>query len=166
MLLRISGGHDGIKEYLETGQKAGREFTRAQMDERVTLAGDLELTNHVIQSIESTGERYLHITLALKEDHLAPELLKSIVLDFQEFAFSAYQRDEWNLYAEAHLPRLKSYIDANGREVASTKVRLWNRANRTMCSITRRTNAPRRFFRGFLRTEATTQSAPASGAFS
>jgi hypothetical protein len=37
MLIRISGHHDGIKEYLEKGQKQDREFSRDAMDERVIL---------------------------------------------------------------------------------------------------------------------------------
>ena len=38
MLIRIRGYHDGIKEYLEKGQKKDREFNRDEMDERVVLA--------------------------------------------------------------------------------------------------------------------------------
>ncbi|WP_434116197.1 hypothetical protein [Paraburkholderia caffeinilytica] len=42
MLIRISGHYDGIKEYLEKGQKQNREFSRDEMDERVILAGELD----------------------------------------------------------------------------------------------------------------------------
>lgn len=37
MLARISGGSAGIREYLERGQKQGREHTRDELDQRVPL---------------------------------------------------------------------------------------------------------------------------------
>ncbi len=121
MLIRITGGNDGIKPYLETAHKDGREFSREQMDQRVMLAGDLEMTDAVIQAIDSAGERYLHITLAFKEDHLAPEVLQQVTAEFEAFAFSAYRPDEYSFYAEAHLPRIKSYIDRSTGERVERK---------------------------------------------
>ena len=53
MLIRVRGYTGGIKEYLEDGQKKGREMERDEMDERVILAGDLELTNEIIESIDT-----------------------------------------------------------------------------------------------------------------
>jgi hypothetical protein len=58
MLIRIRGYNDGIKEYLGKGQKKDREFNRDEMDERVILRGDLDLTNEIIQPIETDSERY------------------------------------------------------------------------------------------------------------
>lgn len=111
MLIRVRGGSAGIKEYLERGQKDGRDFTREQLDERVMLAGDLELTDTVINDTQREGERYLHITLAFKEDELPRETLQSITDEFREFAMSAYEADEYSFYAEAHLPKIKSYVN-------------------------------------------------------
>lgn len=118
MLIRVSGGHSGIAEYLETGQKQGRENSRDELDERVLLSGDLKLTDKIIDSIDREGERYLHITLAFKEDELSPETLQKITEEFKQFAFAAYSEDEFNMYAEAHIPKIKSYTDqATGKEV-------------------------------------------------
>jgi hypothetical protein len=111
MLIRVRGGSTGIKEYLERGQKDGRDFTREQLDERVMLAGDLELTDTVIKDMQREGERYLHITLAFKEDVLPRETLQAITDEFRAFAMAAYQADEYSFYAEAHLPKIKSYIN-------------------------------------------------------
>ena len=111
MLIRINAGNDGIQEYLESGHKDGRLFTRDDLDERIVLAGDLEATNAVIQSIGSDGDRYLHITLGFKEDYVSYEVLREVVNQFKEFAFSAYRPDEYSFYAEAHNPRIKSYIN-------------------------------------------------------
>lgn len=112
MLLRISGGVDGIKIYLVTGKKAGRSFSRDELDARVVLTGDLDLTDSIIQSIPKGRERYLHVTIACKEDEIPREMLESIVDDFRQFAFAAYRPDEYNLYAEAHLPKIKSYTNS------------------------------------------------------
>jgi hypothetical protein len=121
MLIRISGGSEGIKAYLENGHKQGREFHRDQLDERVILAGDLEFTDELINQSEIDGERYLHITLAFKEDVLTPESMESIVRDFEKFAFAAYSKDEYNFYAEAHLPKIKSYVSEKTGETIERK---------------------------------------------
>ncbi|WP_321969207.1 LPD7 domain-containing protein [Paraburkholderia tropica] len=124
MLVRIRGYHDGIKAYLEKGQKQGREMERDEMDERVILAGDLDLTNDIIQSIDTDAERYLNVTLSFKEDEVDRELLGEIVREFEAFAFAAYQRDEYNFYAEAHVPRIKSYADRKTGEPVERKVHI------------------------------------------
>lgn len=121
MLTRISGGREGIKEYLENGHKQGREFSRDELDERVILAGDLDFTNQIIQGIEIEGERYLHITLAFKEDDIPNGTLRAIAEDFRKFMFSAYKDDEYNFYAEAHLPKIKSYEHQTTGEIVERK---------------------------------------------
>lgn len=121
MLIRIGGGVAGIKEYLEDGRKEGRELTRDQLDERVILAGDLAFTDSVIQSIDADRERYLHVTLAFKEDEITPEIMREIVAEFQQFAMAASRPDEYNFYAEAHYPKLKSYVNAQTGELVERK---------------------------------------------
>ncbi len=116
MLIRIKGGTRGIKEYLETGQKKDRDFNRQELDERLILDGNLNVTNKLINSINKS-ENYMHITLAFKEDFISKDVLKNITKEFKEFVSSAYQNDEFNFYAEAHLPRLKSYVDKNANTV-------------------------------------------------
>ena len=122
MLIRVRGYHDGIKAYLEKGQKQGREMERDEMDERVILAGDLDLTNDIIQSIDTDAERYLNVPLSFKEDEVDRALLDEIVREFEAFAFAAYRRDEYNFYAEAHVPRIKSYADRKTGEPVERKV--------------------------------------------
>jgi hypothetical protein len=121
MLIRISGGSEGIKAYLENGHKQGREFHRDQLDERVILAGDLEFTDELINQSEIDGERYLHITLAFKEDVLTRASMEDIVRDFEKFAFAAYGKNEYNFYAEAHLPKIKSYVSEKTGETIERK---------------------------------------------
>ena len=117
MLIRVRGGDAGIKEYLENGQKDGRDYSRDELDERVILSGDLELTDAVIKNMDKTGERYLHITLAFKEDEISREKLQEITDEFKQFAMTAYEGDEYNFYAEAHLPKLKTYTNQKTGEL-------------------------------------------------
>lgn len=121
MLIRITGGSEGIAEYLVNGQKQDRELSRDELDERVILDGDLELTDTIIKGMEKEGERYLHITIAFKEDALDIEILQSIASDFKQFAMSACDSDEFNYYAEAHLPKIKSYINRQTGELIERK---------------------------------------------
>ncbi|MGM3412362.1 LPD7 domain-containing protein [Burkholderiaceae bacterium 26] len=125
MLIRIRHYREGVKEYLEKGQKQDREFTRDEMDERVILAGDLDLTDALIQSMDSTdASRYMNVTLSFKEDELSREVLAEIVRDFEAFMFAAYRPDEYNFYAEAHVPRLKSYPDRKTGDLVERKVHI------------------------------------------
>lgn len=110
MLIRVSGASEGIKDYLINGHKDGREFSRNELDERLVLNGDLELTDAIINSLTRSGERYLHITMSFREDEVDRGVLKAVTDEFKEFALAAYKADEFNLYAEAHLPRIKSYV--------------------------------------------------------
>ncbi|MDY7576547.1 AAA family ATPase [Actimicrobium sp. CCI2.3] len=114
MLVRIGGANSGIAQYLQTGQKAGRENTRDQLDERLILEGDLSTTDEIINRIDSEGERYKHITLSFKEYQVSPEILQEITDDFKATFLSAYGENEINMYAEAHIPKMRSYIDSDG----------------------------------------------------
>lgn len=121
MLIRVGGGKSGIKEYLEHASKQGRSLRRDQLDERVVLAGDLDLTHTIIESMAPSGERYLHVTLSCKEDYVDKSTLHALVSGFEEFAMCAYDQREYCYYAEAHLPRVKSYLDAQSGETVVRK---------------------------------------------
>jgi|UPI00068EAE3A Large polyvalent protein-associated domain 7 len=121
MLIRISGGDSGIEDYLEHGQKQGRENSRDELDERAILDGDLDTMRLINDANNSQGEKYLHITLSFKEDEINRETLEAITQDFKSFAFSAYESDEYAFYAEAHIPRIKSYINSKNGEFVERK---------------------------------------------
>lgn len=121
MLIRVSGGKAGIKEYLEEGIKNGRDYSRDELDERVVLDGDLELTNDIIKTMETEGEKYLHVTLSFKEDHIDESTLNAVTQEFKAFAMKAYQDNEYTFYAEAHLPKIKSYVDKSTGETVERK---------------------------------------------
>lgn len=117
MLIRFGGGSGGFKDYLEHGQKQGREQTRNELDERIPLSGDLDVFETITKNMQTDGEKYLHVTLGFKENHIEEETLKQIVSDFRQFALAAYGDDEFHLYAEAHLPKIKSYVNKETGEL-------------------------------------------------
>ena len=121
MIIRFNSGMSGIKEYLETGQTKERFYDREQLDERVILSGNLNTVEQIINSLDDTGQKYLHITLAFKEDHIDNEILKNISTEFKDFFLSAYGEDEMHFYAEAHLPKLKSYHDKKDGSLVERK---------------------------------------------
>lgn len=121
MLIRQYGANDGIKDYLLNGIKNGRDFSRDELDERIVLSGDLDITDAVINAMTKDDERYNHYTLSFAEDHISPELAKEIAEDFKIFALSAYRDDEFCFYAEMHNPRIKTYTDKSTGEAIERK---------------------------------------------
>lgn len=121
MLIRVDGGREGIRAYLETGRKQGQVLHRDSLDERVPLHGDIELMDACIRALHNRGEKYLHLTLSFKEDALPRGVYEAIIERFERFFFAAYRGGEYTYYAEAHLPRLKSYKDRRTGRVIERK---------------------------------------------
>ncbi|MGN2498890.1 LPD7 domain-containing protein [Serratia nevei] len=122
MLIRCKGYNSGVKEYLEEGQKSGRELSRDELDERVILDGNLDLTEMIYKRIPDKGQdRYLTFTLSFKEDQVDEEMLSSITREFKSFLMKAYSPDEFNFYAEAHLPKIKTMKDRKTGELVDRK---------------------------------------------
>jgi len=122
MLIRCKGYNTGAKEYLEEGKKEGREFSRNELDERVILDGDLDLTKMVYESIPDNGQnRYLSFTMAFREDNVSHETLTAVTAEFKQFLMYAYKDDEFNFYAEAHLPKIKQIKDRKTGDMIDRK---------------------------------------------
>lgn len=115
-IVRVQGGKDGVAEYLRDGLKKDRLFSRDQMDKRVTLAGDLDVTDEIIKSLDFK-ENYHHVTISFKEDYVSQEDLQKAVKEFERFLKAAYKDEEINFYAEAHIPKIKSYKSKSGELV-------------------------------------------------
>ncbi|WP_076999129.1 LPD7 domain-containing protein [Variovorax sp. KK3] len=126
MLIRVNAASEGIKAYLETGRKKGREFERDLIDERIPLAGDIELLDAIIDAIETKRHgdaRYLHITLGFAEQFTSAEAcgpgqinaqrLHEIVEAYRELLMAAYDSSEYMLYAEAHIPKVTHELNAS-----------------------------------------------------
>ncbi|RZT91185.1 hypothetical protein EV681_4538 [Advenella incenata] len=117
MLAKISSGVSGIREYLESGRKQGREYDRDLIDRRVVLDGDIEVMDHAISLIDTKQEgdsRYLHITLSFAEHfteqaNLEPgqinlETIRQVTQQYKQDLMAAFEAEEYVFYAEAHIP--------------------------------------------------------------
>ncbi|WP_150573839.1 LPD7 domain-containing protein, partial [Pseudomonas fluorescens] len=108
MIIRYGGGNDGIKDYLENGRKVDRHFSRDELDRRVPIEGDLNVTQAVIDSMENSGqERYLHITMSFNEEDIDEESMSTVFQQYRKELMSAFSEDEYSMYAEIHWPKIK-----------------------------------------------------------
>lgn len=122
MLARISGGNSGIAEYLETGIKNGRDFSRDELDQRLIIDGDLALTQSVIDSIEDKGQdRYLHITLSFRENDISRETIKAVTEEYKELLLSAYSTDEIQFLCRGAPPQNQIYHRQKNRGAGRAK---------------------------------------------
>ena len=122
MLIRASGYNTGAQEYLEKGNKSGRELSRDELDYRMVLSGDLDLTRAIYESIPNRGQdRYLTFTLSFHENIIPEATLHAVTTEFKQFLMYAYKEDEFNFYAEAHLPKLKRVNDKKTGEAIERK---------------------------------------------
>jgi hypothetical protein len=127
VIVEVGGGAGGLKAYLEDGRKKGREFHRDELDQRVPLAGDLDAFELACNAFDSSGVRYDHFTLSFSEDHVSDQMLHRAVEEFREHIFAAWpthQRSRVAFYAEAHRPKLKSYVHAETGELIERKTHI------------------------------------------
>lgn len=114
MIVEVGGGKGGFKDYLENGIKAGRDFHRNELDQRVPLHGDLDVFEVATSLHPGEGRTYDHITLSFSERHVSDEMLQIAVNEFLDHALFAWPEEDRNrvpVYAEAHRPKLQSYVN-------------------------------------------------------
>lgn len=115
MIVEIGGGKGGLKVYLEHGKKQGRDLHRDQLDQRVSLVGDLDVFELVTTSSGEGGDKYDHITLSFSESYVSDEMLQVAAHEFRDHVLSAWPESERHriaFYAEAHRPKILSYINS------------------------------------------------------
>ncbi|MFV8440403.1 LPD7 domain-containing protein, partial [Vibrio owensii] len=119
MLVRVRGGKDGIAEYLRDGMKSDREMHRAQLDKRICIDGDLSITDTIIKTMAKTDkpENYFHVTLSFAEKDIREQVIRDVYEQFKTELMAAYVSEEFNIYAEIHVPKIKSYKDKSTGEV-------------------------------------------------
>lgn len=114
MIVEVGGGKGGFKDYLENGIKAGRDFHRNELDQRVPLHGDLDVFEVATSLHPGEGVIYDHITLSFSERHVSDEMLQIAVNEFLDHALFAWPEEDRNrvpVYAEAHRPKLQSCVN-------------------------------------------------------
>ena len=113
MIIRIQEGTQGIVNYLIDGRKQGREYTRDNLDSRLTLSGNINMLETVIDAmhVRDGSAKYKHVTLGLAETQISEEKLQEICSRFKELLLNAYDENEVCFYAEAHIPKVTHDVD-------------------------------------------------------
>lgn len=127
MIIEAGGGKSGFKEYLETGQKKGRELHRDQLDQRIALFGDLDVFELATSAHAGTGRTYDHLTLSFSENNISNELLEVAVREFRDHALVAWPEEERHriaFYAEAHRPKILSYTNSETGETVDRLIHI------------------------------------------
>lgn len=126
MIIEVGGGKGGFKEYLETGQKKGRELHRDALDQRIPLFGDLNVFELATSTHGSGGRTYDHLTLSFSENNISDELLETAVLEFRDHALAAWPEEERHIafYAEAHRPKILSYTNSQTGETVDRLIHI------------------------------------------
>ena len=111
MLARVTSAKDGIIEYLENGVKSGRELSRDELDERICIDGNISLTDEIIKQLNKSekAENYFHITLSFGERDLTEDKIIAAYQEYKSSLMIAFSEDEYNIFAEIHYPKIKSY---------------------------------------------------------
>ena len=114
MIVKISKGEKGVADYLKTGKKRDSKLTRDEKDDRLPLAGNLDLIemSEKHQSKKKNKKyNYYHISLSFTSEEWS-RLYESgnideFIMDFLKLTFPNHDIDELLFYAEAHLPIIK-----------------------------------------------------------
>lgn len=114
MIVKISKGEKGIADYLKTGKKRDSKLTRDEKDDRLPLAGNLDLIemSERHQSKKKNKKcNYYHISLSFTSEEWS-RLYESgnideFIMDFLRLTFPNHDIEELLFYAEAHLPIIK-----------------------------------------------------------
>lgn len=114
MIVKISKGEKGIADYLKTGKKRDSKLTRDEKDDRLPLAGNLdliEMSEKHQSNKKNKKHNYYHISLSFTSEEWS-RLYESgnideLIMDFLKLTFPNHDIDELLFYAEAHLPIIK-----------------------------------------------------------
>jgi len=114
MIVKISKGEKGVADYLKTGKKRDSKLTRDEKDDRLPLAGNLdliEMSEKYQRKKKNKKYNYYHISLSFTSEEWS-RLYESgnideFIMDFLRLTFPNHDIDELLFYAEAHLPIIK-----------------------------------------------------------
>ena len=114
MIVKISKGEKGIADYLKTGKKRDSKLTRDEKDDRLPLAGNLdliEMSEKHQSKKKSKKHNYYHISLSFTSEEwnklYESGNIDEFIMDFLRLTFPNHDIDELLFYAEAHLPIIK-----------------------------------------------------------
>ena len=114
MIVKISKGEKGVADYLKTGKKRDSKLTRDEKDDRLPLAGNLdliEMSERHQSKKKNKKHNYYHISLSFTSEEwnklYESGNIDELIMDFLRLTFPNHDIDELLFYAEAHLPIIK-----------------------------------------------------------
>ena len=114
MIVKISKGEKGVADYLKTGKKRDSKLTRDEKDDRLPLAGNLdliEMSERHQSKKKNKKYNYYHISLSFTSEEwnklYESGNIDELIMDFLRLTFPNHDIDELLFYAEAHLPIIK-----------------------------------------------------------
>ena len=114
MIVKISKGEKGVADYLKTGKKRDSKLTRDEKDDRLPLAGNLdliEMSERHQSKKKNKKHNYYHISLSFTSEEwnklYESGNIDDLIMDFLKLTFPNHDIDELLFYAEAHLPIIK-----------------------------------------------------------
>ena len=114
MIAKISKGEKGIADYLKYGKKRDSKLTRDEKDDRLILAGNLdliEMSEKHQSNKKNKKHNYYHISLSFTSEEwnklYESDNIDEFIMDFLRLTFPNHDIDELLFYAEAHLPIIK-----------------------------------------------------------
>ena len=114
MIVKISKGEKGVADYLKTGRKRDSKLTRDEKDDRLPLAGNLdliEMSERHQSKKKNKKHNYYHISLSFTSEEwnklYESGNIDDLIMDFLKLTFPNHDIDELLFYAEAHLPIIK-----------------------------------------------------------
>ena len=114
MIVNISKGEKGVADYLKTGKKRDSKLTRDEKDDRLPLAGNLdliEMSERHQSKKKNKKYNYYHISLSFTSEEwnklYESGNIDDLIMDFLKLTFPNHDIDELLFYAEAHLPIIK-----------------------------------------------------------
>ncbi|QPH94366.1 aminotransferase [Campylobacter concisus] len=114
MIVKISKGEKGVADYLKTGKKRDSKLTRDEKDDRLPLAGNLdliEMSERHQSKKKNKKHNYYHISLSFTSEEwnklYESGNIDDLIMDFLKLTFPNHDIEELLFYAEAHLPIIK-----------------------------------------------------------
>ena len=114
MIVKISKGEKGVADYLKTGKKRDSKLTRDEKDDRLPLAGNLdliEMSERHQSKKKNKKHNYYHISLSFTSEEwnklYESGNIDDLIMDFLKLTFPNHDIDELLFYTEAHLPIIK-----------------------------------------------------------
>ena len=102
-------GKNGACEYMQNGTAGDRN----KKDKRIqlTIQNCEQIINKTIEQAKINGknykDNYKHIILSFAElEELDEQTLRNVAEDFVQLYMQGYKQEDYNYYAEAHIPKI------------------------------------------------------------